>query len=154
MTGRRVPDGTEGEIVFSTLNREAMPLIRYRTGDRALRLPGTCPCGAVAPRIGKIRGRFRNELELPDGSRLSIHALDELLYAQEPVLGYTAELTEKGELVLSLLTIGSCDTEVLRCALRQELGLTCPVELRAGEGFFTRGTIKREIKIYQNQGGM
>ena len=45
-TGESLPEGQWGEIVFTTLRREAMPLRRYRTGDISRLLPGTCPCGA------------------------------------------------------------------------------------------------------------
>ncbi|MDO4749997.1 MAG: AMP-binding protein [Eubacteriales bacterium] len=145
-TGHRVPDGTMGEVVLSTLNRQAMPLIRYRTGDRAAFLPGSCPCGAAAARIGKIQGRIRNDLVLPDGDKISIHALDEVLYAQPPVLDYTAELTDDGKLILSVLTVeGTFDIKKIELAVRQTLQLHCPMEICTGEGFFTKGTFKREI---------
>jgi phenylacetate-coenzyme A ligase PaaK-like adenylate-forming protein len=148
--GRHVPAGETGELVFSTLNREAMPLIRYRTGDRAARLTGTCPCGMLLPRIGKVLGRIRNELKLPDGTELSIHALDEIIFALEPVLDYTAALENAAagqRLRLALLTKGVLDEEELRKALREKLGLRIPVDITAGEGFFTRGPIKREMQM-------
>ena len=46
-TGRPLPPGEWGELVFTTLTREAMPLIRYRTGDFSRFLPGPCPCGTA-----------------------------------------------------------------------------------------------------------
>jgi phenylacetate-CoA ligase len=52
-----VPDGEEGELVLTTLDREAMPLIRYRTRDLTAILPGTCPCGRTHKRIARIKGR-------------------------------------------------------------------------------------------------
>lgn len=53
-----LPLGEEGEIVLTTLQREAMPLIRYRTGDVACLLPGPCACGSPLPRLGHVRGRL------------------------------------------------------------------------------------------------
>lgn len=53
-----VPDGETGEIVLTTLNREAMPLIRYRTGDAAAWLPGPCACGSPLRRLSSLRGRY------------------------------------------------------------------------------------------------
>jgi phenylacetate-CoA ligase len=44
-------------VVFTTLTRSVMPLIRYRTGDVARLLPGTCPCGLPFRRLSAIRGR-------------------------------------------------------------------------------------------------
>src|SRR5690348_10027187 len=45
VTAEPVPDGTPGELVFSSLTREAMPLLRYRTGDIAALRRDPCPCG-------------------------------------------------------------------------------------------------------------
>jgi len=56
-TLRPVPAGCEGEIVLTTLHKEAMPLIRYRTRDRSWLYPEPCPCGSPFPRIGRILGR-------------------------------------------------------------------------------------------------
>jgi phenylacetate-CoA ligase len=52
-----VEDGDEGELVFTSLNREGMPLLRYRTHDLASVYPGSCPCGRVHRRITRIKGR-------------------------------------------------------------------------------------------------
>ena len=57
-TGLPLPPGQEGEVVITTLSREAMPLIRYRTGDVASLLPGPCACGSPLRRLGAIRGRI------------------------------------------------------------------------------------------------
>ncbi len=56
-TGDPVPDGEVGEMVLTTLDREMMPLIRYRTRDLTRILPGTCPCGRTHVRIDRIKGR-------------------------------------------------------------------------------------------------
>ncbi len=56
-TGEVLPDGEEGELVLTTLRREAMPVIRYRTGDLTRILPGTCRCGRTHRRIDRIKGR-------------------------------------------------------------------------------------------------
>lgn len=52
-----VPDGEIGELVLTTLNREAMPLIRYRTRDLTRILPGACPCGRTHIRLDRFQGR-------------------------------------------------------------------------------------------------
>ncbi len=56
-TGSPVPDGTEGEIVFTCMTKEALPLIRYRTRDVGKRLPGQCECGRSLVRMVKPAGR-------------------------------------------------------------------------------------------------
>ncbi|MFC1824125.1 phenylacetate--CoA ligase family protein [Thermodesulfobacteriota bacterium] len=53
-----VPDGEVGEVVFTTLMREAMPLIRYRTRDLASIIPEPCKCGRTHRRISRIKGRI------------------------------------------------------------------------------------------------
>ena len=57
-TGRTVPDGEYGEVVFTSLNREAMPIIRYRTHDISRVVSrGKCACGRTSLRIDRITGR-------------------------------------------------------------------------------------------------
>ena len=56
-TLRPVKEGETGELVLTTLLREAMPLIRYRTRDLTRFLPGECPCGRTHRRIDRFRGR-------------------------------------------------------------------------------------------------
>ncbi len=51
------PDGQYGELVMTTLKREAMPILRYRTRDLTRILPGKCGCGRVHKRIDRIQGR-------------------------------------------------------------------------------------------------
>lgn len=74
-TGQPLADGNEGEIVLTTLGREAMPLIRYRTGDVSTMLPGPCRCGSPLRRLAPIRGRLVREAgtvqirKLPKGVR-------------------------------------------------------------------------------------
>ena len=52
-----VPDGEIGELVMTTLDRQAMPVIRYRTRDLTRILPGPCPCGRTHRRLDRISGR-------------------------------------------------------------------------------------------------
>ncbi|WP_280744458.1 MULTISPECIES: phenylacetate--CoA ligase [unclassified Parabacteroides] len=52
-----VPEGEVGELVLTTINREAMPLLRYRTRDLTRIIPGDCPCGRTHKRIARFQGR-------------------------------------------------------------------------------------------------
>lgn len=56
-TGEPLPDGKEGVLVFTHLTREAMPLLRYWTGDITYLSHEACPCGRTHVRMGPIRGR-------------------------------------------------------------------------------------------------
>ena len=56
-TGEPVADGECGELVLTTLRREAMPILRYRTRDITALIPGTCACGRSHRRLQRITGR-------------------------------------------------------------------------------------------------
>jgi phenylacetate-CoA ligase len=56
-TGEKLPDGEKGELVLTTLYREAMPILRYRTRDIVMIIPGRCKCGRTHRRISRIIGR-------------------------------------------------------------------------------------------------
>lgn len=56
-TGRTLPDGEYGELVFTCITKEAFPLIRYRTRDIAVLERGTCSCGRTLVKMKKPRGR-------------------------------------------------------------------------------------------------
>jgi phenylacetate-coenzyme A ligase PaaK-like adenylate-forming protein len=83
-TGEPVRDGEAGEIVFTTLNRRGMPLIRYRTGDLSRFLDAPCPCGTVLRSMERVRGRIGNRATLGTGAVLAMADLDEALF---PVAG-------------------------------------------------------------------
>lgn len=69
-TGLSMPPGQPGEVVLTTLNREAMPLIRYRTGDAAVLLTFPCRCGSPLPRLGTPLGRLGKR---KDGQTVILH---------------------------------------------------------------------------------
>jgi len=56
-TGEQLPEGEKGELVLTTLCREAMPILRYRTRDIVMIIPGKCKCGRTHRRISRIIGR-------------------------------------------------------------------------------------------------
>ncbi|MBW2558032.1 MAG: phenylacetate--CoA ligase [Deltaproteobacteria bacterium] len=56
-TGENVPDGEEGELVFTSLTKEAFPLIRYRTKDISRLMKEPCRCGRTHARMARISGR-------------------------------------------------------------------------------------------------
>lgn len=62
-TGEPVPDGQPGEVVFTSLCREAIPVIRFRTGDlTSVRSRGRCACGRTSLRLNRITGRVDDML--------------------------------------------------------------------------------------------
>lgn len=56
-TGENLPDGEIGELVLTHINREAMPIIRYRTRDLTRFIPGQCECGRTLRRLDRMTGR-------------------------------------------------------------------------------------------------
>ena len=56
-TLKPVPPGETGELVFTTLTKEAFPMIRYRTRDLTYLLAGDCPCGRTGRRMSRVMGR-------------------------------------------------------------------------------------------------
>jgi phenylacetate-CoA ligase len=56
-TGELLAPGEEGELVVTTLRKQAQPLLRYRTHDLSRLIPEPCPCGSPYPRIARITGR-------------------------------------------------------------------------------------------------
>jgi len=89
-TAAPLPEGAWGEIVVSTLTRQAMPLVRYRTGDLGRLLPGRCACGSLVRRLDQVQGRLENRLQLADGSHLAMGRLDELLLDIPGVIDFQA----------------------------------------------------------------
>jgi phenylacetate-CoA ligase len=61
-TGQLVGPGEEGELVFTTLTKEALPMLRYRTGDISSVDPNPCECGRTMARMARVRGRIDDML--------------------------------------------------------------------------------------------
>ena len=57
VTGEQLPDGEEGELVFTCIGKEALPLIRYRTRDITRLITEKCACGRTSLRMEKCKGR-------------------------------------------------------------------------------------------------
>src|SRR5262249_58316469 len=82
--GEPVPDGTPGELVFSTVTREALPLLRYRTGDIASLRHGTCVCGRTLVKMSKVTGR-RDDMLVVRGVNVYPSEVERVLLA-EPLI--------------------------------------------------------------------
>lgn len=95
ISGLPVLDGQLGEVVFTTLTRSAMPLIRYRTGDMSRFMPGRCACNTVLKRLELIKSRDRVYLTQTD--YLTMADFDEVLFVLDNVLDFEVILTEGGE---------------------------------------------------------
>ena len=122
--GEVLPDGTWGELVFTSIGLEAMPLFRYRTGDRGRILPGRCPCGSIVRRM-ETSGR----LNVPPASRL-----DEAAFRCSAVIDVKAE----GGEVTVLVTDGEREAREELEALLPGAVLHVHVLKREDSPFFLR----------------
>lgn len=81
-SGKPLPDGSWGELVITTIGLEAMPLLRYRTGDITRLLPDACPCGGITKRLDQV---IRKQ-----NGPVSIEKLDGRLFAIPELIDYSA----------------------------------------------------------------
>ena len=100
---RPVPDGQVGEIVVTTLGVEAMPLLRFRTGDMAAKITEQCRCGRWSYRLTPLVGRKNNMIKFK-GTTLYPPMIMDVLDNCRDIAGY--------QLVLSLNDLGSDDVKV------------------------------------------
>jgi phenylacetate-coenzyme A ligase PaaK-like adenylate-forming protein len=102
-TGAALPDGATGEIVFTTLTRRGMPLIRYRTGDLGRFLTEPCPCGSILRRLARVRTRVDGRIPLGPNQAITLADLDEAVFPIPWVINFQAALTgDAGMAVLNL----------------------------------------------------
>jgi phenylacetate-CoA ligase len=160
-TGEVCTDGAVGEVVFTTLTRQGMPLIRYRTGDIARIIPQPCPCGSVLKRMDRVRGRWKGAVRLGPECTLTLSDMDDALFRLPDLLDYrvTASKGRDGKLRLHIdvhrAEGGSpTDREVLHMlnevdAIRKAIAganLEMPTVRFSAEGrWTTTGVSKRKI---------
>lgn len=95
ITGKNIENGEEGELVFTSLGREAMPLIRYRSRDIATLTNGTCECGRKMQRIGFVKKRMESAVTLKNGIEITPLMLDEILYSFEKIIDYSVQIEHR-----------------------------------------------------------
>lgn len=126
VTLQPVPDGEMGELVLTTINREAMPLLRYRTRDLTRILPGTCPCGRTHRRIARLQGRSDDMIILKGVNIFPIQIEKILLKFQELSTDYliTLETTDAGDTMTIDVELGQLFTDDYRDLQRLERTVT------------------------------
>ena len=92
-----VPDGEVGEMVLTTINREAMPLLRYRTRDLTRILPGDCPCGRQHKRLDRMKGRSDDMMILKGVNIFPIQIEKILMQFSEVSSNYLITLIEEDD---------------------------------------------------------
>ncbi len=159
ITLESVPDGQEGELVLTTLTRDGMPIVRYRTKDLTRIIPGACPCGRTHRRIERIKGRTDDMLILKGVNIFPIQIEKKLMGIQgvgnnfQIILerkGFNDDMTVKVEVQREYFTGDLKQLEVLRKMivneLKSELLITPRVDLVEPESLpQTEGKAKRVI---------
>lgn len=157
--GNAVPEGSYGELVISTLGIEAMPLLRYRTGD-VVRMHGEpCSCGRTSPRISPVLGR-KNQMIKYKGTTLYPPLLHHVLHDFEGIIDYVVEISkdnlDQDEVAMYVCVKEHLDTtslkEFLKARLRFVPKLIFQTEQEIQTLLFKTGTRKaqRFIDIRKN----
>jgi phenylacetate-coenzyme A ligase PaaK-like adenylate-forming protein len=172
-TGAPVPDGTPGELVFSTVTREALPLLRYRTGDVASLRHGTCACGRTLVKMSKVAGR-RDDMLVVRGVNVYPSEVERVLLASPALCpDYLLVLDERQDtrrLIVAceyrtagapgLPSAGSPGSGAgplpgageLESRLRAELGVSVQVRVLPG-GTVPRSEVGKAVRVVRWRGG-
>ncbi|RZK88823.1 MAG: phenylacetate--CoA ligase, partial [Methylobacterium sp.] len=132
-TGAVLPDGAEGELVFTSLTKQAMPVIRYRTRDLSRLLPGTA---RSMRRMVKVTGRS-DDMMIIRGVNVFPTQVEELVLASPDLSGhYQIELGREGRLDSMLVrvearpdTYGVAEGDALAAAIKERIGVSAVVEV-------------------------
>ncbi len=167
-TGEILPDGEEGELVFTSLDREGMPLIRYRTGDISRLIGEPCKCGACTlKRISNLPKRLELIHQIGIGESIYSSFFDDALYGIPDLVDYRIFLSRNNgldELTCKIETLpndGTVAKQVEECLLsigpidRAVVGGTMakPIIQHAERGTLRRGGRSMKRKIVDERGG-
>ena len=155
-----LPLGQQGELVFTCVTKEALPLIRYRTRDLARLLPGDCPCGRTTVRMEKVLGR-NDDMLIIRGVNVFPSQIETVLLAIGQVEPHYQLVVERGddhlddlEVLVESASEPSRHMDLrgrLRTDLRNALGIGCsvtilgPGEIARSEGKAVRVIDNRQI---------
>jgi phenylacetate-CoA ligase len=137
-SGQPVPPGAEGELVFTTLTKEALPMVRYRTGDISSLNVTPCACGRTTVRMARVRGRI-DDMLIIRGINLYPSEVERVLLRVPEVAPHYQLIVERpgsmDELTVLCEPASSVDAnslqERIHHALREATGLSMQVQLLA-----------------------
>lgn len=148
--GRPVPDGQEGQLVATTIGVQAMPLIRFATGDMTFITHQQCDCGLQTARIGPILGRKDQAMKIK-GTTVYPAAVQRALQSLEQVIDYVMIATAPTALSDELEVIVACRgepagaLETIREKLRGDLKVLPTVRIASLQEIQTLGD-SRELR--------
>jgi phenylacetate-CoA ligase len=129
-SGQPLQDGEVGELAFTTLTKEALPLLRYRTGDLASLTREPCACGRTFARMSRVLGRTDDMLIIrgvnvfPSEVERALLAIPELAPHYQLVVERPGHLDE-----LTVQVEGTAEAASVRKQLHSVLGVTAQVEI-------------------------
>lgn len=165
-TGRVIENEGEGELVLTTLNRVAMPLIRYRTGDIARLIRKPCECGAsTLIRIGRLPRRHALEVTIGAETKIFSSLFDEALHQIPELIDYRIFISRENgkDLLECVVEVLRGDTGIGELLIRQLLtipavkkclddGLLGPPRIRyTKRGELRRGGTSQKRRIKDNR---
>ena len=140
-TGEQLEPGETGELLFTTYDREGMPLIRYQSHDLGRILDDPCSCGLPMRRI-EIKGRTDDMIPVGAGDNLFIRMFDELLFSIPEIIEYQLLLERKeGKDHIILIVETNHKTERLKQKITEKI-MTMP-EIK--NGVITSKTIAKPV---------
>ncbi|WP_408005315.1 phenylacetate--CoA ligase PaaK [Pseudalkalibacillus berkeleyi] len=110
-----VADGEYGELVFTSLTKEAFPIIRYRTGDIAAINRETCTCGRTSVRMTRVKGRIDDMLIIRGVNVFPSEIENCLLQLEEIVPHYQIQLKKNGTMDQVVLQVEVSDATYNHC---------------------------------------
>jgi phenylacetate-CoA ligase len=140
--GRPLAPGEEGELVFTTLTKEAMPLIRYRTGDIGAITLEPCACGRTTARLTGLRGR-RDDMLIIRGVNIHPSTIEHVLLGIDGVAPHYRLLVERPGRLDELTVECEADGDVEALSRRIEAALHDHCALRIGVRVLEPGSIPR-----------
>jgi phenylacetate-coenzyme A ligase PaaK-like adenylate-forming protein len=146
--GAPVPEGTPGELVFTT-PREAMPLLRYRTGDVASLTSSPCACGRTLVRMSKVLGR-RDDMLVIRGVNVYPREIEAVLLRHASP--HYQVVVDRRAAMPRLVIACEDASDGLEAALRGELGLSCDVRVLPA-GTVPRVEIGKAVRVVTWESG-
>jgi phenylacetate-coenzyme A ligase PaaK-like adenylate-forming protein len=160
VTAEPVPDGTPGELVFTTVSKEALPVLRYRTGDIAALRRGTCACGRTLAKMSKVAGR-RDDMLVIRGVNVYPSEVERVLLGEPAIapdyLLVVDERAAQARLVACCEVITDGPSPVparqrIESRLRAELGISVGVRL-VPAGTVPRTEVGKAVRVTRWAGG-
>ncbi|WP_205718351.1 phenylacetate--CoA ligase family protein [Actinomadura sp. WMMA1423] len=148
-TGEPVEDGTPGELVFTTPTKQALPLLRYRTGDIASLTRGECACGRTLVRMSKVLGRA-DDMIVVRGVNVYPSEVERVLLGSGLVRPHYQLVVDRrspaARLVVACEAVSGDPKAELVHALYETLGLTAEVAVLP-EGTVPRVEVGKAVRV-------